>query len=91
MIHLSLRVTLEGSEPREVPVNPSTIVAFERQFQTGLAKAFDVDQRFEHMLWIGWHASKKAGLTSDEFDVWVDKVAALEPVNAPSLPLADTP
>jgi len=90
MINLSLRVTLEGEAPREVKVKPSTVVAFERQFQTGLARAFDKDQKFEHMLWIGWEASRQAGLTSDEFDAWIDKVVALEPVNPPQLPLADT-
>ena len=91
MFNLSLRVTTEGAPARDVAITPATIIGFERQFQIGLARAFEQDQRFEHMLWLGWDATRRAGHTGLEFDDWVNTVVSIEPAETVERPLADTP
>jgi hypothetical protein len=86
MFGLVLRVvTTEGEA--EVPVTPRTIVAFEREFQTGLGRAFQSDQKAEHMFWLGWKASD----TSKGFDAWLDTLVDVQIVEARERPLPETP
>ncbi len=73
MISLNLRVvTEEGS--RDYEVRPKTVVEFERQFGMGVGKAFQNEQRAEHVYWIAWRAIKDSGQTVKPFDAWLDSV-----------------
>jgi major membrane immunogen (membrane-anchored lipoprotein) len=86
MFGLVLRViTADGED--EVPVTPRVIVAFEREFQTGLGRAFQSDQKAEHMFWLGWKASgsKKA------FDTWLDGLIDVQIAESVERPLSETP
>ena len=86
MFGLTLRIVSEDGDV-EVPVKPSTVVAFEREFQTGLGRAFQNDQKAEHVYWIAWKASgSKKG-----FEVWLDTVADVQIVTGNELPLSETP
>jgi hypothetical protein len=85
MFGLTLRVvTADGAE--DVPVTPRVIVAFEREFQTGLGRAFQSDQKAEHMFWLGW----KASTSTLGFDAWLDKLIDVQVVETPERPLAET-
>ena len=48
-------VTTDGAQ--DVKLSPRVIVEFERQFQTGLGRAFQTDQKAEHMFWLAWKAT----------------------------------
>ena len=86
MFGLTLRIVSEDGDG-EVPVKPSTIVAFERQFQTGLGRAFQNDQKAEHVYWLAWKASgSKKG-----FDAWLETVMDVQIVTSDELPLSETP
>jgi hypothetical protein len=86
MFGLVLRVvTADGAD--EVPVTPRVIVAFEREFQTGLGRAFQSDQKAEHMFWLGW----KASATKKGFDAWLDTLIDVQIVESTELPLPETP
>lgn len=86
MFGLTLRVvTDEGDE--EVKVSPRVVVAFERQFQTGLGRAFQNDQRAEHMFWLAWKASG----STKTFDAWLEQVQDVELVTDVERPLSGTP
>ena len=86
MFGLVLRViTADGED--EFPVTPRVIVAFEREFQTGLGRAFQSDQKAEHMFWLGWKASgSKKG-----FDAWLDTLIDVQVVESAERPLPATP
>ena len=86
MFGLTLRIVSEDGDV-EVPVKPSSIVAFEREFQTGLGRAFQTDQKAEHVYWLAWKASgSKKG-----FDAWLDTVFDVQIVTGNELPLSETP
>jgi hypothetical protein len=86
MFGISLRVVSNDGDV-EVPVTPKVVVQFEREFQTGLGRAFTNDQKAEHMYWLAWKAcgSKKA------FDSWLDDVQDVQIVQGDELPLSETP
>lgn len=86
MFGLTLRVVTKNSDD-EVPVTPATIVAFERQFQTGLGRAFASDQKAEHMFWLAWKStgSKKG------FDAWLDDLVDVQMIEGRERPLPETP
>jgi uncharacterized NAD(P)/FAD-binding protein YdhS len=86
MFGLTLRIVSEDGDV-EVPVKPSTIVAFEREFQTGLGRAFQTDQKAEHVYWLAWKASS----SKKGFDVWLDTVFDVQIVQGNELPLSETP
>jgi len=86
MFGLALRVVTSGGE-EEVQVSPKVVVAFEREFQTGLGRAFQNDQRAEHMFWLAWKASG----SNKTFDVWLDDVQDVEMVTDVERPLSGTP
>lgn len=79
MISMTLRVTVDG-ETNEYTVGPKVQVAFEREWKTGLPKAFSTEQRMEHMYWIAWKAQHAAGVPVKPFDSWLDGVENVEVV-----------
>ena len=79
MISMTLRVTVAG-ETNEYTVGPKVQVAFEREWKTGLPKAFSTEQRMEHMYWIAWKAQHAAGVAVKPFDTWLDSVENVEVV-----------
>jgi hypothetical protein len=86
MFGLTLRVVTNDSD-EEVPVTPKTVVAFEREFQTGLGRAFQSDQKAEHIFWLAWKATgAKKG-----FDAWLDTVVDVQIVEGNERPLSETP
>ena len=79
MISLTLRITIAG-DSNEYQVGPKVQVAFEREWKTGLPKAFASDQRMEHLYWLGWKAQSSAGVVVKPFDGWLETVESVEVV-----------
>jgi uncharacterized NAD(P)/FAD-binding protein YdhS len=86
MFGLVLRViTPNGSE--EYGITPRVVVAFEREFQTGLGRAFQSEQKAEHMFWLAWKASND----TRDFNTWLDGLVDVEIVEGRERPLPGTP
>lgn len=85
MFGLTLRVVTNTSDV-EIEVSPRVIVEFERQFQTGIGRAFQNDQRLEHIYWLAWKASKD----TRPFEQWLDDVLDVQIVTDDERPLSDS-
>ena len=84
MFGLNLRVVTKDGE-KNVPVTPKVSVAFERQFQTGIGRAFQ-ENKVEHIYWLAWQASGAPG----DFDGWLDRLVDVQMVEAAERPLSDS-
>lgn len=73
MASFQVSVTIDGEE-HVLPVKPRSVVAFERQFKMGLSKAFNTDQKMEHVYWLGWESMRASGIAVKPFDTWLDSV-----------------
>jgi len=78
-------VTTDGAQ--DVKLSPRVIVEFERQFQTGLGRAFQTDQKAEHMFWLAWKATK----SDKPFDEWLETVEDVQLNEGGDRPLSGTP
>jgi len=86
MFAMNLRVIDQDGE-HDVPVTPASVVAFEREFQTGLGRAFQTEQRAEHIYWLAWKATK----SKVTFDKWLDTLVDVQISEGNELPLSETP
>lgn len=84
---MRLLVTIDDGE-YTVNVKLGDLVAFERQFGCSFAEVNVERPRIEYVLFLGWHACKRLGITADEFDSWLDRVEGVE--EAAGAPLADS-
>jgi uncharacterized NAD(P)/FAD-binding protein YdhS len=87
MIDLSLRVVKTDGSDLTLPVAPKTVVAFERQFGMGIGKAFQTEQKAEHLYWMAWKAQANSGAVVKPFDGWLDDVVSVELVEQDAAPL----
>lgn len=55
-------------------------IAFERKYDKPVS-SFANDARIEYMCFLAWHAAKRQGITTQEFDPWLESVGelAIEP------------
>ena len=81
MLRLQFAVEDAGGS-RQVSVGPASLVAWERktgrkvsQFSDGIGA--------EDMAWLVWHADKRAGNTSLDFDAYLDTITDLSDAPAP--------
>lgn len=84
MFGLNLRVITKNGE-KNVPVTPKVSVEFERQFQTGIGRAFQ-ENKVEHIYWLAW----KALGGPESFDSWLDNLVDVQMVEAAERPLSDS-
>lgn len=89
MLGWRVKVTKTDASVATYPVTPTTIVAFERYFKTGLASAFTNEQKMEHLFWLGWDSERRAGVVVKPFDEWLDSISLVE-VETESSPLGVT-
>ena len=84
-----ITITYADGSTDSVRVLPADRVAFERQFSIAVFSA----EREEHVLWLYWHALKRNGRASADFDAWLSSVTEYgnpqEP-EVPSVPVAST-
>jgi hypothetical protein len=73
MASFNVQVVLNDQE-HMFPVKPRTVLAFERKFGMGLAKAFSTDQRMEHIYFLGWESMRSSGHVVKPFESWLDEV-----------------
>lgn len=71
---IDLRVSfLDGTE-ESVSCIAADLVAFEAKFDLSVAR-LESDVRITHLFFLAWHALKRTGKTSDEFEKWVESVS----------------
>lgn len=85
MFGMYLRVVTKKGED-EVPVTPRVSVEFEREFQTGLGRALQNDQKLEHMYWIAWKASGSKAA----FESFLDDLIDVQVIMGDERPLSDS-
>jgi hypothetical protein len=81
-------VTKDGS--RSYPCTPKVQVDFERQFKIGIAKAFQEDQKVEHVYWLAWASQRAAGDVVKPFDAWLDEIVDVQLEDNPTRPFDAT-
>lgn len=78
---IDLKVTfLDGTE-KTVSCIAADLVAFEAKFDLSVAR-LESDVRITHLFFLAWHASKRTGETTDEFDKWVESVSVVNEASA---------
>jgi len=90
MIQVKLRVVTIDGPQGEFRVTPKVQVEFERQFKTGIGKAFENDLKMEHIYWLAWKAQHYAGVVVKPFDSWLDEIVTVEVVDEGTAPLDGT-
>lgn len=78
MIAMRLTVVTVNGEQSTFAVTPKTQVEFERHFKTGIGKAFQDDQKIEHVYWLAWKSSHAAGAVVKPFDDWLNDVVDVQ-------------
>ena len=79
MISLTLRVVTADSET-DYRLTPAVVVAFERQFKTGIGKAFSSEQKAEHMYWLAWKCVAQSGAVVKPFEGWLEDITDVQMV-----------
>lgn len=90
MLKLKIRVVMTDGTDAEYLISPKVQVEFERQYKTGIGKAFESDFKMEHGYWLAWKAAHYAGVQVKPFDSWLDGVESINMVSD-TAPLDETP
>lgn len=69
-----LRVTLNDDTTWDVNTSAGDVIKWENYFDLSIDKL----EKFTHLLYLAWLASKRVGKVVAEFDVWVDSVKSVE-------------
>ena len=78
MMQIALTVEYVDGSEAEVTAKASDLIAFERHFDQPMTVFADAAKmRIEWLLWLAWSTCTRQKLASDEFDVWVDSVSAI--------------
>lgn len=78
MMQIAMRVAYVDGSEAAVTAKASDLIAFERHFDKPMTAFGDPKNgRIEHVMWLAWHTLTKAGVTSLDFDSWVDSVESI--------------
>lgn len=84
-----VRVVRNGEPEAVYQVTPKVVVEFERFHKVGLAKAFQEQQKLEHIYWLGWAAERASGRVVPVFDQWLDEIENVD-METPEAPFDGT-
>jgi hypothetical protein len=71
---INLRVTFIDETTVECSAIAADLIAFEARFDLSVAR-LEKEVRLTHMFFLAWHALKRTGQTTDEFEKWVESVS----------------
>ena len=71
---INLQVTFIDETNVECSAIAADLIAFESRFDLSVARLGD-DVRLTHMFFLAWHALKRTGQTTDDFDKWFESVS----------------
>lgn len=78
---IDLKITFLDGNEETVSCIASDLVAFEAKFDISVAR-LEADVRITHLFFLAWHAAKRTGKTSDEFEKWIDSVSLVNEATA---------
>jgi len=71
---INLRVEFLDGSSAECTAIAANLIAFESHFDLSVAR-LQAEIRLTHMFYLAWHAFKRTGQTTDEFEKWTESVA----------------
>jgi hypothetical protein len=71
---INLQVTYIDETTAECSAIAADLIAFEARFDLSVAR-LEKEVRLTHMFFLAWHALKRTGKTTEEFEKWVESVA----------------
>ena len=71
---INLQVTYIDEKTVECSAIAADLIAFEARFDLSVARLGD-EVRLTHMFFLAWHALKRTGQTTDDFEKWVESVS----------------
>ena len=74
MQKLDLTITYLDGTSAVISTASSDLIKWETYFDLSIDKI----GKLTHLLFLGWTASKRTGATTDEFEVWADKIESVE-------------
>jgi hypothetical protein len=78
---INLRVEFIDGTSQECSAIASDLIAFEARFDLSVAR-LEKEIRLTHMFFLAWHALKRTGKTTDDFEAWIDLVAIVTEASA---------
>lgn len=80
---MQMRFSYGDGETVEATILPIDRIMFERKFGTSVVTSFTGEIHEEQVIWLGWHALKRAGKAGDDFDAWLSSLADYEVQSEP--------
>jgi hypothetical protein len=74
MNQIILRVTLNDGTTWEVNTSAGDVIKWEAYFDLGIDKL----EKFTHLYYLAWLASKRIGKVAAEFEAWTETVTNVE-------------
>ena len=71
---IDLRVTFLDGKEEVVTALAADLIAFETKFDMSVSRLGN-DVRLTHLFFLAWHALKRAGKASDDFEKWTESVS----------------
>jgi hypothetical protein len=71
---IDLRVTFLDGKEEIVTALAADLIAFETKFDMSVSRLGN-DVRLTHLFFLAWHALKRAGKASDDFEKWTESVS----------------
>ncbi len=88
-MRINFQVSYADGTAAEATASVADQVAFEREHDRSIARLSD-DFRLTDACWLAWHALRRTGKTSADFDAWIDGVDAVDIGESKIAPLAET-
>lgn len=76
-LHIRYRIT-DTADDVDVVTNPFSVMQWERKYSTKISRIADDGLGIEDLLYLGWEATKAAGVVVPPFDIWAATVAKIE-------------
>jgi hypothetical protein len=70
---ISLKVIFTDGTESTVTAVAADLIAFEERFDMSIS-ALEKNVRMTHLFFMAWHATKRTGDTTDDFEKWVEGV-----------------
>lgn len=80
-MNFNLQVIYTDGRTEEVVGKAADIVAFEQQFDISMA-SLQKDVKLTHLFYLAWHATRRTGGTTDDFDKWLEGVDMVQAAEA---------
>lgn len=80
-MNLNLELKYSNGESKSVSAIAADIVAFEGHFDLSIAQ-LEKNVRLTHLLYLAWHAEKRAKQTDLAFEPWIETVESIAAVDS---------